>query len=305
MDQVFAALKSIPLLADISESDISVERLGGLTNLVYRVGTPDRTFVLRIAGEGTGEYIDRRVEGHNTRVAAAAGVGPEVLFFDESDGLMLLAHVDDCKTMTPQSFPETPGAPTRAALALKSLHAHGEPFEFRFELFSMIDEYLGVLDKLGATLPDGYHDVVGEAGAVREVLDDHPTKLAPCHCDPLCENFLDDGNRMWIVDWEYSGMNDPIWDLGDLSVEAGFAVEQDRELMQAYCGGEPPPDVYGRMIIYKAMCDLLWTLWGLIQHANDNPVEDFWAYSTGRFERCKALMSDPDFATHLNAVGRS
>ena len=107
---------------------------------------------------------------------------------------------------------------------------------------------------------------------------------------------------MWIVDWEYSGMNDPMWDLGDLSVEGGFDAGQDAEMIQAYFGGEPPADALGRIIIYKAMCDLLWTLWGLIQHANDNPAEDFWAYSTTRFARCKDLMSKDEFGRHIEAV---
>src|SRR5690606_31195622 len=119
-------------------------------------------------------------------------------------------------------FRTTPGAPARAAQAFRKLHDSGETFQFRFELFAMIDDYLKVLEQRGAVLPDGYHDVVTEAGPVREALQAHPAKLAPCHCDPLCENFLDTGSRMWIVDWEYSGMNDPLWDLGDLSVEAEF-----------------------------------------------------------------------------------
>ena len=166
----------------------------------------------------------------------------------------------------------------------------------------MIDEYLGILDGKDVALPDGYHDVVRQAETVRAALEAHPAKLAPCHCAPLCENFLDTGETMWIVDWEYSGMNDPMWDLGDLSVEAGFDEGQEREMMAAYFDGAPPPDRWGRMVIYKAMCDLLWTLWGLIQHANQNPVDDFWAYSVNRFERCKRLMAEPDFATHLKAI---
>ncbi len=166
----------------------------------------------------------------------------------------------------------------------------------------MIDEYLALLAKLEAPLPEGYHEVVGEAEAVRRALDAKPAALAPCHCDPLCENFLDDGKRMWIVDWEYSGMNDPLWDLGDVSVEAGFDADQDREMMEAYCGGEPSAALTGRMVIYKAMCDLLWTLWGLIQFANKNPVDDFWAYSVARFERCKTLMGTADFGRHLGAI---
>jgi thiamine kinase-like enzyme len=128
--------------------------------------------------------------------------------------------------------------------------------------------------------------------------------LAACHCDPLCENFLDAKGRMWLVDWEYSGMNDPLWDLGDLSVEGQFTEDQEREMFLAYFGGEPRPAELGRIIIYKAMCDLLWTLWGLIQHANANPADDFWAYALNRFERCKALMAAPEFQRHLAAVTR-
>ena len=301
-DNIAAALDRIPAFDGVPRETIACARLGGLTNLVYRVDAGDRRYVLRIAGEGTEDYIDRKVEGHNARVAAEAGVSAEVLHFDADSGLMLTRYLDGCVTMSPELFKSRPGAPARAAEVLKRMHACGKEFRFRFELFAMIDEYLGLLAKLEAPLPDGYHEVVKEAGAVRKALDANPAALVPCHCDPLSENFLDDGARMWVVDWEYSGMNDPIWDLGDVSVEAGFDAAQDREMMAAYCGGEPPAAVYGRMVIYKAMCDLLWTLWGLIQFANKNPVDDFWAYSVNRFERCKALMGADDFGRHLGAI---
>ncbi|MGY6707584.1 MAG: choline/ethanolamine kinase family protein, partial [Rhizobiaceae bacterium] len=215
------ALRKIPGYEKASPK--SVERLGGMTNRVYRIALDEAhgELVLRIPGEGTEEYIDRKVEAHNSLAAHRAGVSPEVLFHDSDTGIMLMRHVDST-TMTPALFRATEGAPTRAALAFKQLHQSGETFEFRFELFAMIEDYLKVLDRLGAQLPDGYHDVVAEAASVREAIEAHPARLAPCHCDPLCENFLDTGKRMWIVDWEYSGMNDPLWDLGDLSVEAGF-----------------------------------------------------------------------------------
>jgi len=215
---------------------------------------------------------------------------------------MLTRHVDGIVTMTPQAFAEREGSAARAGRALNQMHDWPESFEFRFELFAMIDDYLSILDERKAELPDGYAAVVESAQPVRNALDLNPVALAPCHCDPLCENFLDNGERMWIVDWEYSGMNDPLWDLGDLSVEAGFTLAQDLEMMRAYCGREPGPAEFGRMVIYKAMCDLLWTLWGLIQHSDGNTAEDFWAYATERFERCKALMSTPEFTRYLRAV---
>lgn len=301
--QAREALAALPLFTGRDLSGATLTRLGGLTNLVYRVELAGETYCLRLPGAGTEAYIDRKVEAINARAAAAAGVSPPVLHTD-ADGLMLSTFIEGATTLSPEGFRTLPGAVERAGEALRRLHDSGETFAFRFELFAMIDEYLGVLAKLGAQLPEGYHDVVAEAGAVREALAAHPLPLAPCHCDPLCENFIDTGARMWIVDWEYSGMNDPMWDLGDVSVEGGFDAAQDEELLAAYFGGPAGAADRGRMVLYKAMCDLLWTLWGLIQHANQNPVDDFWAYALNRFERCKRLMAAPDFARHLAAVRR-
>lgn len=295
-------LSRVNELRDADPQHISVERLGGLTNLNYRISLPGDSFVMRIPGEGTEEYIDRAIEENNARVAARAGVNADVVFFDASDGLMVTRFIASGETMSPEKFRAKPGAPGRAGRAFRQLHDCGEEFRFVFELFSMIDDYLKVLDKENATLPHGYHDTVTEAEAVREALNRHPATLKPCHCDPLTENFIDDGERMWILDFEYSGMNDPIWDLGDLSVEAGLEHHQDVEMMEAYTGGPVSEAVFGRMVIYKAMCDLLWTLWGLIQHAHGNTAEDFWAYSTERFDRCKKLMAAPEFQQHLKAV---
>jgi len=296
MDEAVAAMGTIPGFGEA----VGAERLGGLTNRVYRVEAGGAPLVLRIPGEGTEAYIDREVEAVNARAAAAAGVSPEVLYVDPGRGLMVTRHVEG-RTMTPALF-RAPGTAGRAAAALGRLHRSGARFAFRFELFAMIEDYLKVLAGLNAVLPEGYHAAVAEAEAVRAALEAHPAALAPCHCDPLCENFLDTGERMWIVDWEYSGMNDPLWDLGDLAVEGEFGPAQEEEMLVAYFGGPPGPAERGRVVAYKAMCDLLWTLWGLIQHANRNPADDFWAYATNRFARCRRLMASAGFAGHLAAV---
>jgi thiamine kinase-like enzyme len=289
------ALRSIPALA-VHEGEIV--RLGGLTNLVFRAGNT----CLRIPGKGTEEYINRANEAVAAREAAKAGVSPEVIHFDEKTGVMATHFIDGAVTMSPEKFKSRAGSPARAGEAFRKLHASGAVFPFRFELFSMIDDYLKILSTRDVVLPDGYHDVVREAETVRAALAANPLPLTACHCDPLCENFLDTGSRMWIVDWEYSGMNDPMWDLGDLSVEGGFDAAQDEEMILAYFGGAPSPAERGRIVIYKAMCDLLWTLWGLIQLANGNPADDFRAYADGRFARCKALMGTADFGRHVAAV---
>lgn len=295
------ALPGIPALRHFDPDVVGIRRLGGLTNLVFEVSDGTEHFVLRLPGKGTDEYINRANEAQAAVEAARAGVSPEVLFADAASGVMVTRLVK-AVTMSPEGFKLINGAPARAGEVFRRLHDSGATFKFRFELFGMIDDYLRVLATKEIELPAGYHDVVREAEGVRAALDAHPLPLTACHCDPLCENFLDTGDRMWLVDWEYSGMNDPMWDLGDLAVEGQFTAREEEEMIRAYFGGEPSAFDRGRVVIYKAMCDLLWTLWGLIQHANKNPVDDFWAYSINRFERCKALMATRDFAEHVRAV---
>lgn len=297
-DDLRAALAAVPALAGFSGMP---ERLGGLTNRVFRVGTK----CLRLPGKGTEEYIDRATEAVTAREAARAGVSPEVLHFDERTGVMVTRFIEGAETMSPQRFKTRAGAPARAGEAFRKLHDSGAVFPFRFDPFAMIDSYLKVLSTKEVALPEGYGDVVGEADrSVRAALNARPLPLRPCHCDPLCENFLDTGTRMWMVDWEYSGTNDPMWDLGDLSVEAEFDAGHDEAMIRAYFGGEPGAPERGRIVLYKALCNLLWTLWGLIQVANGNPADDFRVYAETRFARCKALMETPEFAAHLNAAAR-
>jgi len=302
-DEAKAVLARLSLFAKADLAEVNASRLGGLTNRVFRIDLSGKSYCLRIPGKGTEEYINRRHEEQAARQAAAAGVSPDVVHFDSATGVMVTSFIN-AVTMSPVLFKTRSGSPERAGLAFRRLHESGALFSFRFELFSMIDNYLKVLSTKSVDFPAGYHDVLNESDAVRAALAARPLPLVACHCDPLCENFLDTGDRMWIVDWEYSGMNDPMWDLGDLSVEGSFDPDQEARMIEAYFGGEPSRAVMGRVVIYKAMCDLLWTLWGLIQFANKNPADDFWAYSLNRFERCKALMSQAAFARHVDAVRR-
>ena len=295
-DDLTTIIANIPGLAGFTGQAL---RLGGLTNRVYRLGD----HVVRLPGAGTEAYINRANEAAAARAAAATGVSPEMIHADTVSGVMVTRHVD-AVTMNPELFKSRPGAAARAGQVLARLHRSGAVFPFRFELFGMIDSYLALLGPRDVALPRGYHDVVGEAEAVRAALSRAQLPLVACHCDPLCENFLDTGRRMWVVDWEYSGMNDPMWDLGDLSVEAQMDDLQEEAMITAYFGQEARPGDRGRMVAYKAMCDLLWTLWGLIQLSDGNPADDFRAYAETRFARCKRLMETAGFAVHLAAIGR-
>ncbi len=279
----------------------TAERIGGLTNVNFLVETASGRFVVRLPGDGTSEYINRRDEAVAAQLAADVGVNAELLFFDAADGLMATRYVDGARTMSPGAFGD-PASIGRAAEVLRRLHRSGARFASDFRLFPMIDEYKSLLASKGAELPIGYDAVQVAAGEARAVLEAHPVELAACHCDPLCENFLDTGERMYLIDYEYAGNNDPMWDLGDLSVEAGFTAEQDDDLLRAYFDGNVPADARARMVLFKGLCDLLWTLWGVIQHANGNPADDFWAYALGRFERCRTLMASPEFADSVALV---
>lgn len=293
------ALARVPFLAHVDPA--SATRLAGLTNINYLVDTGGDRLVLRVPGLGTAEYLDRTAEEVAARSAAAAGVNTEILFFDTTDGLMVTRFVDGAATMHPERFRDL-AAVARAARVLRRLHTTATPFASDFRLFDMIDDYKRLIAEKGATLPDGYATAEAQADATRRALEAAARPLVPAHCDPLCENFLDTGDRMVLIDYEYSGNNDPMWDLGDLSVEGLFGPEQDQALLRAYFDGDPPAHEVGRMVAYKAMCDLLWTLWGVLQHANGNTADDFWAYAVDRFERCRTLLGSSAYAGHLRSI---
>jgi thiamine kinase-like enzyme len=303
LDGVYAALARVPFFGNVPRDAIKLERFdGALTNVCYKVTTGNTAYMLRLAGEGTSDYIDRTAEEHNARVAAAAGVSAEVVYFDARDGTMVTQFIKGVSMNAGKGFDRDPGTPVRAALALERVHSLGRAFRSRFDVFATIEDYLGLLREHRTPLPEGYYEVEWMARTVRRTLEASPIPLVPCHNDPWLGNLIDADGRIYLIDWEYSGMNDPLWDLGDLSVEAGFGPEQDRAMMDAYCGGTASPALYARLEIYKAMSDLHWSLWGFVQHVKGNPAEDFWNYGLVRLEGCKARMSSADFGPHLGAV---
>ena len=300
---VFQELTSISFFEKLDLSSIKIERLGGLTNRNYKIDCTLGVFVLRLAGEGTSDYIDRKAEHHNALIASNAGVNAQIIHFDVDRGTMVSRYIDNGTTLDIAAFKDE-AVLNRTGHAFRQLHDCGQEFSGQFELFQQIDQYLSVLNDLGAELPSGYAEVQKDAEKLRTALTSHPLPNRPCHCDPMVENCVDNGKKVFIIDFEYAGNNDPMWDLGDLSVEGDFSEEQENIFMTAYFGHEPTPFDVGRMVMYKAMCDLLWTLWGIVQYANNNPADDFWTYAVDRLSRCRTLMSSSEFPKHLSAVQR-
>ncbi len=158
--EIYEAFWRIPALEGVVAREAVMERLGGLTNKNYRVEADGKSYVLRIPGKGTSEYIDRRVEEHNARAAAEAGVNAPIVFFDATDGLMLTRFLEGCETMSPESFAARPGVPARAGQALKRMHTSGERFRFRSELMTEARLERAVPRFDGSTLFSVQHDRV-------------------------------------------------------------------------------------------------------------------------------------------------
>jgi thiamine kinase-like enzyme len=278
-----------------------IERLGGLTNLVFRVETTKGTFSLRLPGRGTESYIDRVAEAANTRAAAKAGVSPHVVH-SGPDGVMLTAFVSGAAAMSSARFRDEEASIYRAARLLNLLHEKAPAFQGQFDLFRHVGNYARIARTLGNSLPASWEQFIAELDVVRATLASNPVPLKPCHCDPVPDNFLYTGERLWMVDWEYSGQNDPMWDLANLSLEAGFDPDHDSVLLQSYFGRAASHFDKGRMVIFKAMGDLLAALWGMVQHGYANGREDFKATSLYRFERCRSAKHSDHFSASLKAV---
>ncbi len=279
-----------------SRRDVRIEALSNsFTNSSFRVDFGGDSFLLRLSGMGTSGYIDRAAEEHNARIAARSGVNAEILFSDAKSGTMVCRFIEGVG-MDVEGFASDPTSPARAAAALRRVHRCGEGFASRFDPFARIEAYARTLRRSRVPLPGDLDRTLEAARLMRRRLP--PPPLAPCHNDPWPGNFVDGGLRMYLVDWEYSGMNDPMWDLADLSVEADFDVSKDRTFLEAYFGGPIPHDARRRFEMQKPVCDLFWSLWGFLQTVNGNarPGEDFLAYANDRHERCKARLSAPEFS---------
>lgn len=301
LEKAYKMLTRVPLFAGARRKAVEIEPLGSLTNMSYKIVFNETAYALRLPGHDTWEYIDRAAEERNSKIAAAAHIGADVLYVDAGSGMMVTRFVEG-ETMDAAWLAQDTEALARVTRTLRGVHDLGRNFRFRFNVFGMLERYRDLLYKLRQPLPVGYGEVERGAEAARRALEASPFPLVPCHNDPWPNNFIDAGERIYLIDWEFSGMNDPLWDLADLSVECGLGPEQDRTMMEAYWRGDATEGLYSRLELYKAMSDLMWSLWSRIQYANDNPLDDFLADAQERFGRCEERIHGPDFERHLDNV---
>jgi thiamine kinase-like enzyme len=294
-------LEPLPGFSRESVKAARLTRLLGFTNRVYRVDVDGKSVCLRIPGDGAAAKIDRRAEEVNARLAAKAGVAPEVLYFGD-DGVMLTRFVEGGLPLRPERILGSEGALRRGAIALRKLHDADIVFASRFRAFETIDAYAASLQRLGHSLSDAEQAAIREVQAIGKVFAAHPVPPKPCHCDPTGRNVLDTGERVWLVDWEYSGMNDPMWDLAYFSVESLLDEAGDLALLTAYFGDAPEETMVARVAVLKPVCEVQAALWALIQIAEGKTGGDFADYARTTFKHAAERMDAVDFAKRVETL---
>jgi len=258
--RVEEALLRVALWKGAGEIDVS-PLSGGLTNENYLVRAGDRRYVLRLPGQSTELLaIDRENEVFNTKAAATTGIGPRVLEHVPGLDVMVLEFIEG-KTMSAQAL-QSSEMPARMAQSFRRLHA-APRFLRDFNMFRLIEQYLDIVAAHDVTIPADYTDWLPVVSEIERAVGAAALPAAPCHNDLLCENFIDDGSALRIVDYELSGNNDPCFDLGNTAQEAEFDQDLRAALCEAYFGG-PNPRQLARMNLFALMSDVGWTLWGAI-----------------------------------------
>jgi thiamine kinase-like enzyme len=255
---------------------------GGLTNENYLITAGDRKYVLRVPGASTELLsIDRANEVHNTRAAASTGIGPAVLEHIPELDVMVLEFISG-PTMSAASL-QSEQMTRRMADSFKLLHS-APRFSKNFDMFRLIEYYLQIVKEHDVQIPDGYQDRLPLVAEIERAVRVASLPAVSCHNDLLCENFIDDGHWLRIVDYELSGNNDPCFDLGNTAQEANFGEELRAVLCEAYFG-RLEAEQLARMNLFALMSDVGWTLWGAIQAKISSLDFDFVDYYTTRWNR--------------------
>lgn len=272
---------------------------GGLTNTNYRVDVDGLPHFVRIPGESTELLaIDRRNEYHNTKAAAEAGVGPRVLYHLPEYDVMVLEFIAG-ETMSNQKL-QAPEMPGRIARSIRMLH-RGPRFLTDFNMFRLTEYYLDICKQREIVIPDGYPERLPTVALIEQAMAVRPLASVPCNNDLLAENYIDDGNLLRLIDYEYSGNNDPTFELGNTCQELGYNETQIQELCAAYFGTASPAKL-ARMKLNMIMSDVGWGLWAAIQAKISKIEYDFWGWAIERWGRAVEKMDSPQFPRWLEDV---
>jgi thiamine kinase-like enzyme len=259
---------------------VHVEPLGGgITNHNFKVAVGGETYVLRIGGKNTDLLgIDRVAEHAATAMAADLGVGPEVIAFVELEGWLVTRFIDG----DPVPEDRTPVALVGATL--RRIHS-GHAVPGRFDSFRVVESYRDTAERFGVRVPDAYAEAKRRADAVEERRGD--AELRSCHNDLLAANFIAQGDRIRIVDWEYAGMGDPFFDLANYAVNHGLSEAAERELLKSYFGEARERDL-AVLHDMRFMSDFREAMWGVVQQGISELDFDFAGYADEHFARALA-----------------
>ena len=263
----------------------AIERMGGLTNRTYHVTMDNGAkYVVRIPGEGTEEMINRADEKTSTTLACDLGIDANLLYFGD-DGAKVTEFIPNAITMNADIIHQ-PIHIEQMAQIFRKLHGCNVDTGVPFEVFQMADSYERIISDKNVGMFDDYAAIKAEVMEIKTEIDGSvDIHKAPCHNDALCENWVESDGRMYLIDWEYAGMNDCMWDLADVSIEAGFDKEHDEMFLKAYLQKDPDVKNWKHFLANKIYVDYLWTLWAKARVPYDGqPMED-WAAE--RYARLK------------------
>lgn len=294
-----AVLDQFPALA--GKTRVLEDLSGGLTNRNVKITTPTGIFVARCCDSSTNLLgIDRDNEYANTLAAEQAGVGAPVIDYRPDLGILLIGFVPGA-TLSNDDFAR-PGVIAKVAAGCRALHA-GPRFRDDFDMFVRQSQYLKVVQDNGFRLPDDYLSFAEQFETIRVALDGDDTTV-PCNNDLLAANFVEDGDQVWVIDYEYSGNNDPCFELGNIWRECRLSLDQLDELVDEYFGRRARHEM-ARVRLQGTVSQYGWTLWGCIQNGSSAMDFDFWGWAMERFELAMQEFRGPDFNRLLADVRAS
>jgi thiamine kinase-like enzyme len=299
-DQLDDVLELVPQLAGRARA--VGELPGGLTNVNLKVTTDDGAYVVRRWSDDTGLLaIDRDNEYENSVRAAEAGVGAPVIAYLPERNAMVFAFVPG-RTMTAADLRrgDRLGA---VADACRRLHG-ARRFRDDFDMFVTQPRYRAIVGERGFRLPGRYDEFAPHVAAICDALAVRDEGTVPCNNDLLAENFILDGDRFHLIDYEYSGNNDACFELGNVWSESNLSLDQLAELVAAYYG-RPLRHKVARARLWGLMSKYGWTLWASIQDGVSDIDFDFWTWGMEKYDRAVAEFDGPDFERLLDEARRA
>ena len=270
------------IFPDAAPTDFSIDRVGGMSNFNYKVLFGDKSYVLRIPGNGADGMVERENEELNSMLAQKMGIHPTIEYFNRKTGIKLVDYIENAETLNPTSIQEASNLEQIAAI-YRTLHNSRVRERNDFNIFHEIDKYNFLMEKYGAKMYNSNRGGDSQVIVLEYRLNQMGVELKPCHNDGVPENFIKDANgKIYLINWEYSGMNDPVAELAALFLESEFSKESQDIVLEHYFEGKIPADLPERLLIYQVFWDYLWAQWTVIKEAKG---DDFGGYGRMRFER--------------------